>query len=294
MHGLPIVTKRTAETSTAKIAKQRPSTERLDVAVAQQAGLTRERAQGLILAGQVKVDGVMQRKAGAKIATGAVIDIEARERYVSRGGFKLEQALRDFEWSPRGARCLDVGASTGGFTDCLLQHGAAAVVALDVGYGHLAWSLRQDSRVQVVERCNFRYADLAALGSPFAFVTADVSFISLSKLATQLRSSLTPDGKLVALVKPQFEAGRNAVKKGGVVYDQATQARAIEEVVRAFGDAGLAVEKLTYSPLKGPAGNIEFLIGARARAGGAELRALGARAELDIAGVVRKAHEALD
>ncbi|HLW37489.1 MAG TPA: TlyA family RNA methyltransferase, partial [Candidatus Eremiobacteraceae bacterium] len=188
------MTKRTAQTSTAKIAKQRPSTERLDVAVAQQAGITRERAQAVILAGKVKVDGSIQRKAGAKIAIGAIIEVEARERYVSRGAFKLEQALHDFEWSPQGARCLDVGASTGGFTDCLLQHGAAAVVALDVGYGHLAWSLRQDSRVHVVERSNFRYADLAALGAPFAFVTADVSFISLSKLAAQLRASLAPDG----------------------------------------------------------------------------------------------------
>lgn len=265
----------------------------MDVAVAEQSGLSRERAQALILAGHVTIDGVVERKSAALVRSGAAIQVQARDRYVSRGGHKLEQALREFGWSPAQARCLDVGASTGGFTDCLLQHGAASVVALDVGYGHLAWSLRQDERVTVVERCNFRHADLTALGAPFTFISADVSFIALGKLVEQFRAGLAAGGTLIALVKPQFEAGRAAVQRGGVVRDAATQIETIERVVTQFSDAGLNVEKITYSPLKGPAGNIEFLLGARAAADKDGAVSV-ARQKLDIAGVVRKSHEALD
>jgi 23S rRNA (cytidine1920-2'-O)/16S rRNA (cytidine1409-2'-O)-methyltransferase len=265
-------------------SKKHPRT-RLDVAVAHAAGISRERAQGLILAGRVRVDGEVVHKAGFAVATGAQIEIEDDARYVSRGGAKLERALAAFGWSPGGLRCLDVGASTGGFTDCLLQHGAASVVAVDVGYGHLAWKLRQDPRVSAVERSNFRHADLGALGAPFDFVTVDVSFISLTKLAEQLAAALVSGGFIIALVKPQFEAGRDAVERGGVVRDPATHAGAVRDVIAAFDAAGLRCRALTYSPIKGPAGNIEFLFGAQRD---------GEAAAIDVAGVVREAHEALE
>ena len=226
-----------------------------------------------------------QRKAGFAVPLGATLDIKKEGRYVSRGGYKLEQALREFEWSPAGLRCLDVGASTGGFTDCLLQHGALSVTAVDVGYGHLAWKLRQDPRVRVVERTNFRHADVASVGAPFDFVSVDASFISLTKLTAALAAALAPDGRIVALVKPQFEAGRASVERGGVVRAHDAQIAAIRDVIAAFNAAGLACCKFTYSPLKGPAGNIEFLLGAHRN---------GMPVGLDVAGVVRKAHEALD
>lgn len=268
----------------ASAATRKQQRTRLDVAVAQTAGISRERAQGLILAGRVGVDGVAVRKTGFPVEPGATIAIAGDERYVSRGGHKLERALHAFGWSPAGLRCLDVGASTGGFTDCLLQHGAASVVALDVGYGHLAWKLRQDPRVSVVERCNFRHADIAKLGGPFDFVTVDASFISLGKLAVQLAAALVTGGLIVSLVKPQFEAGRSAVERGGVVRDRAAHESALRQVIAAYQAAGLRCHALTYSPIKGPAGNIEFLLGASS---GGEARAL------DVAGVVREAHEAL-
>lgn len=259
---------------------------RLDVAVASAGGISRERARALILSGAVRVNGSVQRSAGFAVPPGATLDIKDEQRYVGRGGLKLERALAEFAWDVTGLRCLDVGASTGGFTDCLLQAGARSVVALDVGYGHLAWKLRRDRRVTVVERTNFRTADIEALGAPFDLATIDVSFISLTKLGVQLRAALVDDAKLVALVKPQFEAGRDAVARGGVVRDPAAQEKAISDVVRAFSAAGLLCVTITHSPLKGPAGNIEFLLGAIARAGGA--------AQLDVAGAVRRAHEALD
>jgi 23S rRNA (cytidine1920-2'-O)/16S rRNA (cytidine1409-2'-O)-methyltransferase len=223
-----------------------------------------------------------------------VIEIQAQPRFVSRGGVKLERALDVFGWSVRGARCLDVGASTGGFTDCLLQRGAASVVALDVGYGHLAWPLRQNPKFEVRERTNFRNADLALLGAPFDFACADVSFISLTKLARKLADSLCEDGRIVVLVKPQFEAGRNAVERGGVVRSPASQVAAIAAVVASFEDAGLSCERLTHSPIKGPAGNIEFLLGARALATAPHSRKHGSLDAEEIEGVVRTAHEALD
>lgn len=244
----------------------------------------------MILAGKVKFDGVVQRKAGLAVPADASIEVQEQQRYVSRGGQKLERALSAFGWSPAGVRCLDVGASTGGFTDCLLQRGAASVTALDVGYGHLAWSLRKDARVRVLERTNFRHVDPHEIGAPFAFVTIDVSFISVAKLAAQLRAALGAGGRLIALIKPQFEAGRDAVGKGGVVRDQAVQRDTIAAVVERFSLERLQPQQLTYSPLKGPAGNIEFLLGAEA----VEADSVLARDDVDMAGVVRKAHEALD
>jgi 23S rRNA (cytidine1920-2'-O)/16S rRNA (cytidine1409-2'-O)-methyltransferase len=258
------------------------------VLVADRSGCSRERAQALILAGSVRVAGVPKTKAGALVDEDAQLEIAGQARFVSRGGFKLEHALEEFGWPVEGLRCLDVGASTGGFTDCLLQRGAASVTALDVGYGQLAWRLRTDPRVTVVERHNFRYADVAALGAPFAFVSADVSFISLSKLSVNFAAALAQDGRAIVLIKPQFEAGRAAVGSGGVVRDPNAQAAAIEHVLASFAAAGLAPRLLTHSPVKGPAGNIEFLLGATRD------DSLSARVELDVAGAVLRAHESLD
>jgi 23S rRNA (cytidine1920-2'-O)/16S rRNA (cytidine1409-2'-O)-methyltransferase len=260
---------------------------RLDLAVAERLGSSRARAQALILEGRVRINGEPHVKAGELVANDAVLDVEDDARFVSRGGVKLERALDEFGWSPAGLRCLDVGASTGGFTDCLLQRGAASVTAVDVGYGQIAWSLRNDPRVRLFERCNFRHADVKELGGPFPFASADVSFISLAKLAPAFASALEPGAHIVVLVKPQFEAGRRWVLRGGVVRDPNAQIEAINAVVDAFRTNGLTPEKLTYSPLLGPAGNIEFLLGSVAAHATHE-------PELDVAGVVRRAHETLE
>jgi len=254
--------------------------------VAQRLGISRQQAQGSILAGRVRVDGVTQRKAGFSLPEGTLLEVDAGDRFVGRGGHKLERALEEFEWSVDGLRCLDVGASTGGFTDCLLQRGATTVTALDVGYGHLAWKLRQDPRVKVLERINFRNAGAALLGPPYDFIAIDVSFISLTKLVERLKASLAAGGRVVALVKPQFEAGRADVSRGGVVRDPTVHARTLREVVDAFQASGLRCVRLTFSPIKGPAGNIEFLLGATSGEGDAR--------GIDVAGVVARAHEALD
>jgi 23S rRNA (cytidine1920-2'-O)/16S rRNA (cytidine1409-2'-O)-methyltransferase len=263
----------------------KPARRRLDLAVAQRLDVSRTKAQALILEGKVRVNGEPHVKAGELVAVDALLEIEADERYVSRGGAKLERALDEFGWSPAGLRALDVGASTGGFTDCLLQRGAASVVAVDVGYGQIAWTLRNDPRVTVFERCNFRHATAEQLGGPFGFATADVSFISLATIAPALAAMLAPHARCVALIKPQFEAGRRWVKRGGVVRDPQGQIEAIETASRAFAAQGLAPQRLTFSPLLGPAGNIEFLLGAE--------RGDAPPTALDAAGVVRKAHETL-
>jgi len=256
--------------------------------VAGRSGCSREHAQALILAGKVRVAGVAATKAGALVDRDAPLDIADDARFVSRGGLKLERALQEFGWPVEGLRCLDVGASTGGFTDCLLQRGAAHVTAMDVGYGQLAWRLRTDERVTVVERRNFRYADVQALGAPFDFACADVSFISLAKLGANFAAALRMGGRAIFLIKPQFEAGRAAVGSRGVVRDPAAQAAAIESVMRSFAAVGLTPLLLTYSPVKGPAGNIEFLLGATRDA------SPSTNVDIDVAGTVRRAHEALD
>ncbi|MGI8736672.1 MAG: TlyA family RNA methyltransferase [Candidatus Eremiobacter antarcticus] len=261
--------------------------QRLDITVATQRAVSRERAQALILAGRVSVNGAIVTKAGSQVPASAAVDVTPDDGYVGRGGRKLEHALQEFGWSPAGLRCLDVGASTGGFTDCLLRAGAQCVTALDVGYGQLAWSLRNDERVSVVERCNFRTVGAADLGAPFAFCCADVSFISLTKLAYKFAEVMEDAGRLIVLIKPQFEAGRAAVSRGGVVRDPDVQRSAIESVIAALARARLTASCLTYSPLKGPAGNIEFLLGAIRNAAAAV-------STIDIAGAVREAHEALD
>ncbi|MBV8171857.1 MAG: TlyA family RNA methyltransferase [Candidatus Eremiobacteraeota bacterium] len=266
---------------------------RLDVAVAETFGLSRTRAQALILEGRVSLDGSRLLKAGQLIPPDAKLDLERGLAYVSRGGVKLARALAEFGWSPQGLRCVDVGASTGGFTDCLLQRGARSVTAVDVGYGQLAWTLRNDPRVKVFERCNVRHANASELGGPFEFATVDVSFISLTLLAPVLALLLEPAAMCIALVKPQFEAGRQQVGRG-VVREPSVHAEVIGAVGTALASAELIPEKLTFSPLLGPAGNIEFLLGARRPLDVQNASADELMARLDVAGVVRKAHEALD
>jgi 23S rRNA (cytidine1920-2'-O)/16S rRNA (cytidine1409-2'-O)-methyltransferase len=234
-------------------------------------------------------------KAGQLIPTDAKPEVEHGLAYVSRGGVKLARALDEFGWSPEGLRCLDVGASTGGFTDCLLQRGASSITAVDVGYGQIAWQLRNDPRVRLFERCNFRHATVEQLGGPFEFATIDVSFISLTKVAGVLASVLVPGARCIALVKPQFEAGRASVGRGGVVRDAGVHAQAIESVIAGCAREGLASTALTFSPLLGPAGNIEFLLGMERAADAMQSSTSAASAPpLDVAGVVRNAHETLD
>jgi len=257
---------------------------RLDVLVAERTGTSRTRAQALIMAGKVHVEGALAQKPGALVPRGALIGVAQKDPYVSRGGRKLAWAIDRFAWLAPGLRCLDVGASTGGFTDCLLSYGAASVTAVDVGYGQLAWRLRQDPRVRAVERCNFRYAQPELLGPPFDFAVADVSFISLAKLAPNLALCLREGGRFIGLVKPQFEVGRGGVGKGGVVHDPSVHIEILSRVAQDLARCGLVPCRLTHSPLRGPAGNIEFLIGARK---------VQAALPFDPTGVVRRAHESL-
>ena len=219
-----------------------------------------------MLAGEVRVSGEVVTKAGHAIDEDAPIEVAEKRRFVSRGGDKLFGALEAFEFDVAGLRAIDVGASTGGFTDCLLQRGATSVVAVDVGYGQLAWSLRTDPRVTVFERLNIRAADPVVLGAPFDLVVIDVSFISLRVVLPHLLQLLGPDAHLVALVKPQFEAGKGRVGKRGVVRDPKVHEDVLNAAVEAARDGGLVVRGLTYSPIKGPEGNIEFWMWA-ARAG---------------------------
>ena len=222
---------------------------------------SRERAKAMIMAGVVYVNGQKADKAGDMVKEDAVVEVRGHDiGYVSRGGLKLEKAMQVFPLSPRGKVCMDIGASTGGFTDCMLQNGAAKVYAVDVGYGQLAWSLRTDPRVVNMERTNIRNVTPDQLDDPIAFFSVDVSFISLHHIFPVARAVTTPDAVGVCLVKPQFEAGREKVGKNGVVRDPATHR---EVLLRAMGDAvdnGFGVRGLDFSPVKGPEGNIEYLM----------------------------------
>jgi 23S rRNA (cytidine1920-2'-O)/16S rRNA (cytidine1409-2'-O)-methyltransferase len=232
--------------------------QRLDEAVAERTGVTRSRARSLIIAGRVRVDGRPATKPGASIVASAVLEVERPRPYVSRGGEKLEGALDAFALDVAGARALDVGASTGGFTDCLLQRGAAHVTALDVGYGQLAIPLRDDPRVSVVERTNFRLVPAEALGAAFDLVTVDASFISVVTILARVRDFLSPDGAIVALVKPQFEAGRERLGSGGVVREESVHRAILREVRAAIVELELVPVRLCASRLRGPSGNVEF------------------------------------
>lgn len=239
---------------------------RLDTLVAARENITRSQARSLIMEGRVRVNGVPATKAGANVAGDAQIDIERPRRFVSRGGEKLEHALDAFVMDVTGKPALDVGASTGGFTDCLLQRGAAHVTAVDVGYGQLDWRLRNDPRVTVFERTNFRHMPDDAFAHPFDVIVIDASFISLRTILARAIAYLAPDGEIVALVKPQFEAGRERLGSGGVVRDPAVHRAVLREVRDAAAGLGLTAEDVTASPLLGPAGNREFLM--RLRRGG--------------------------
>jgi 23S rRNA (cytidine1920-2'-O)/16S rRNA (cytidine1409-2'-O)-methyltransferase len=232
---------------------------RLDAAVAAQAGITRSQARSLIMEGRVRVNGVAGMKAGHTVKPDANIEIESPRRFVSRGGEKLERALDAFAIDVRDADALDVGASTGGFTDCLLQRGARHVTALDVGYGQLDWKLRNDPRVAVMERTNFRLLPDDAFPGGFDVIVIDASFISVRTILARAGGYLRPQGVIVALIKPQFEAGRERLGGGGVVRDAAVHRAILREVRDAAVALGLVPVGLVASPLRGPAGNREFL-----------------------------------
>ncbi len=235
--------------------------ERLDRLVADRGlAASREEARRLIMAGEVLVDGSPATKPGSRYPAEVLIEVVRRTaRYVSRGGQKLERALEVFRVDVENRVAMDVGSSTGGFTDCLLQRGASHVYAVDVGRGQLAWSLRCDPRVTVMERTNFRYLQRTAIADPLDVITVDVSFISLSKLAGKLREFSSSDTDLIVLVKPQFEAGRRRVGKKGVVRDPRIHIDTLLTVFGSLLEAGLAPVAVTHSPVTGPKGNIEFL-----------------------------------
>jgi 23S rRNA (cytidine1920-2'-O)/16S rRNA (cytidine1409-2'-O)-methyltransferase len=219
---------------------------------------SREKARAMIMAGEVLVDGKPIDKPGTKVDAQAEIMIKSKPRFVSRGGDKLAAALDTFPIDASGCICADVGASTGGFTDCLLQYGAARVYAIDVGYGQIAYTLRQDARVIIMERTNARYIE--ALPEPVDLVVVDASFISLKLLLPAIRRWLTSNAEVIALIKPQFEAGQQDVGKGGVVKDARVHERVLREVLTFAQSDGFVVCGLIRSPLKGPAGNVEFLV----------------------------------
>jgi 23S rRNA (cytidine1920-2'-O)/16S rRNA (cytidine1409-2'-O)-methyltransferase len=235
---------------------------RLDLLVVER-GLapTRERARALVLAGQVKVDGQVVSKAGAPVTDGVSIDLVRPDHpYVGRGGLKLAHALETFGIDVAGKEALDIGASTGGFTDVLLQRGATRVVALDVGHGQLDWRIRNDARVVVIEEFNARFLKPSDLPGPVDIVVIDVSFISLTQILPQVPPVLRPGANVVALVKPQFEAGRAEVGRKGIVRDPEVQARAVERVTAAAVGIGLERIAMTPSPITGSEGNVEFLL----------------------------------
>ena len=230
------------------------------MAVAERSGVTRSQARSLIMAGRVRVDGRALTKPGATVSIDASVEIERPRPYVSRGGEKLEAALDAFGIDPAGLHALDIGASTGGFTDCLLQRGATSVVAVDVGYGQIDLKLRDDPRVTVVERTNFRTLPDDAFPDGFDLIVADASFISLRTILRRAIAYLREGGTIVALLKPQFEAGRERLGGGGVVRDPQTHREILHEFRDAAPDLGLGIVAAIVSPLRGPAGNVEFLL----------------------------------
>lgn len=237
--------------------------ERLDVLLVQQGFCpSREKAKAVIMAGNVFVDGQREDKAGSLFdPTKARLEVKGQTlKYVSRGGLKLEKAIEVFGLNLEGKVCMDIGASTGGFTDCMLQNHASKVYSVDVGHGQLAWNLRTDERVICMEKTNFRYLTPTDIPESLDFVSVDVSFISLSKILLPARRMLKEDGRMVCLIKPQFEAGKEKVGKKGVVRDKKVQKEVIEKIYTLAHLLGFAILGLDFSPIKGPEGNIEFLI----------------------------------
>ena len=246
---------------------------------------SREKAKASVMAGLVYVDGQRVDKPGTSVDTEAEITVkEALCPYVSRGGFKLEKALELYGFSLENATAVDIGASTGGFTDCMLQKGAKKVFAIDVGYGQLDWKLRNDPRVVNMEKTNVRYLDTDTVDSDVDFISIDVSFISLKLIFPVAAKLLADDGSLVCLVKPQFEAGRSQVGKKGIVRDASVHKEVIENVIGYGKDNGLYSHGLTYSPVTGTKGNIEYLL---------YMKKTPAETELDIDGTVEDSHRTL-
>ncbi len=261
--------------------------ERLDLLLVEK-GLaeSRSKAQAIIMSGEVYVNGQKADKSGMEIPLEAEIEVRGSVcPYVSRGGWKLEKALRDFDVDPAGYVCSDSGASTGGFTDCLLQQGAKKVFAIDVGYGQLAWKIRSDPRVVVMERTNIRYVTPEDLGEPLDLSVIDVSFISLKIVLPAIQKLLKPTGQILCLIKPQFEAGKEKVGKKGVVRDPAVHEEVLNDFLQLAASLQLTVRNLTYSPVKGPEGNIEFL--------GHLSMQPGESIQPDIAALVQQTHESL-
>lgn len=236
--------------------------ERLDILlVNRNLAPSREKAKAIIMAGNVYVDGQREDKAGSMFPEDVKIEIKGEKlKYVSRGGLKLEKAIKVFPINLDGKICMDVGASTGGFTDCMLQNGAAKVYAVDVGTNQLAWELRQDERVISMEKTNIRYLTHEKIQDEIAFASIDVSFISLTKVLKPVKDLLASDAEVVCLIKPQFEAGREKVGKKGVVRDKAVHMEVIRNVAAYAGEIGFDCMGITYSPIKGPEGNIEYLL----------------------------------
>ena len=267
--------------------------QRLDVLLVEK-GLapSREKAKAIIMAGIVYVDGNKEDKAGTTFPVNAVIEIKGKTLpYVSRGGLKLEKAMQKFPITLSGKVCMDVGSSTGGFTDCMLQNGATKVYAIDVGHGQLAWKLRNDERVVCMEKTNIRYVVPEDIDELAAFSSIDVSFISLTKVLLPVKNLLTEDGQVVCLIKPQFEAGREKVGKKGVVRDRAVH----EEVIRMVMDYASSIDfyplALDFSPVKGPEGNIEYLLFLSKNKQDQEIVDASS---IDIKAVVTASHDTLD
>ena len=243
----------------------------------------------MIMEGNVFVETQREDKAGATFDTEAEITVQGNTlKYVSRGGLKLEKAMTHFGITLEGKVCMDIGASTGGFTDCMLQNGAVKVYSVDVGYGQFAWKLRQDPRVVCMEKTNIRYVTPADIDDVLDFASVDVSFISLTKVLIPARELLRDGGEMVCLIKPQFEAGREKVGKKGVVRDKAVHEEVVERIIEFASQNGFFVKNLEYSPIKGPEGNIEYLVYIRKDETG------GVDAAVDIKAVVDAAHGELD
>lgn len=268
--------------------------ERLDVLLVEQ-GLapSREKAKAVIMSGIVYVDGSREDKAGAAFPANVNIEIKGNTlKYVSRGGLKLEKAMSEFNISLEGKVCMDVGASTGGFTDCMLQNGAVRVYSIDVGHGQLDWGLRNDGRVVCMEKTNIRYVTPEDIGEPVDFSSIDVSFISLTKVLLPVKNILGDKGKIVCLIKPQFEAGREQVGKKGVVRDKQVHKDVIEMVTDYAKTIDLYPLMLDFSPVKGPEGNIEYLLYLSKNAD--DLNLFEKNVNIDIDMVVEKSHSTLD
>ena len=265
---------------------------RLDMLMMERAlAPSREKAKAFIMAGDVYVDGQKEDKAGTMFPETVKIEVRGNTLpYVSRGGLKLEKAMKNFDVTLDSKICMDVGASTGGFTDCMLQNGAVKVYSIDVGYGQLDWKLRNDPRVVCMEKTNIRYVVPEDLGEPADFSSIDVSFISLTKVLLPVRNLLTDEGEIVCLIKPQFEAGREKVGKKGVVREKSVHLEVIEMVASFAGSIGFEALHLEFSPIKGPEGNIEYLLHLRNCTDGSTF----ANDTIGASEIVEKAHETLD